>query len=261
VEHTLVDGRDPESFRRALRPETALIHLESPGSMLFRQQDVAAVAAIAHDHGALVTIDNSYATPLNMRPLELGADLVIHSASKYLGGHSDLTAGAICGPRRLLDPIIRNELNLLSGLLHPFSGWLLTRGLRTLPMRLERCAASAQALAEWLEDRPETRQVHHAGLTTDPQRELFLRQMKGASGLFSFEPVSQDRAQIFAFCDSLRIFQRGISWGGHESLAVPSFVQTSDRPAGRWVVRLNCGFEDPGALRADLEQALPRLSS
>jgi cystathionine beta-lyase/cystathionine gamma-synthase len=259
VTHTLVDGRDPENFRRALRPETQLIHLESPGSLLFRQQDVAAVSAIAHEHGAIVTIDSTYATPLRMRPLELGADIVLHSASKYMAGHSDITAGAICGPRRLLDPIIRSEMNLLGGLLHPFSGWLLTRGLRTLPMRLERSTATAQALAEWLEGRPEVRRVHHLGLASDPQAELFRRQMKGAAGLFSFEPVSQDRARIFAFCDSLRLFQRGISWGGHESLVVPSFVTTSDRPEGRWVVRLYCGIEESEALQEDLGAGLPLI--
>lgn len=261
VTATFVDGRDADELLAALRPETTLVYLETPSSALFRLQDLAAITSECKRRGITTICDNSYATPLYQRPIEHGVDVVVHSASKYLGGHSDLTAGVICASKERLDAMLMSKgvIPTLGSALAPFPAWLMLRGLRTLALRIEAHRQTAQRVAEWLQTRPEVAQVNHVGLADYPQAALRDKQMSAPGGLFSFEPKNQDRAAAFAFVNALRVFQRGVSWGGFESLALPLFPQPGDYPEPRSVIRLYCGLEDAEDLIEDLSQAFHLL--
>src|SRR5688500_5030923 len=180
---TFVPGDDPEQFEAAARPDTRLFYLESPSSLVFRLQDLPAVAQIARQRGVLTVIDNSWASPYFQNPVQFGIDLVLHSATKHLGGHSDLVAGVIMGAREHLDPIRRWEGELLGGILDPFAAWLLLRGIRTLPLRMDRHQQNALAAAQFLEGHPAVARVHYPGLASHPQHGLARRQLRGSSGL------------------------------------------------------------------------------
>ncbi|MBI1755499.1 MAG: PLP-dependent transferase [Fimbriimonas ginsengisoli] len=256
VSHSYVSGLCADEVIDAFRPETTVVYLESPSTMVFRLQDIRRIAKAAREKGIVCAVDNTCGTPLFQQPLAIGAEYALHSGSKYFGGHSDLTAGAICGPAKALDKILKYEINLLGSIIAPFPAWLLARGLRTLPLRLRRIEATANEVAGWLSGRAEVDVVHHASLPSYPQRELFLSQMTGSSGLFSFEPRVQDEPKIKAFCEALRLFKIGVSWGGHESLVVMAEVQPLGYAQKRWVVRLSIGLEDAQDLIADLAQAM-----
>jgi cystathionine beta-lyase/cystathionine gamma-synthase len=260
VSHTCVEGSVTEEVLDAIRPETKVIYLESPSSMVFRLQDVPAITKVAREKGITTMFDNTYNTPLYMKPADFGVDIVCHSASKYLGGHSDINAGVICTDQKRMDRILRNEINYYSNILHPFSSWLLLRGLRTLKLRVAHHELCANYVAEWLSHRPQVVCTHHVSLATYPQRALFQKLMSGSTGLFSFEPKNQDRKSIFTFCDALKLFGRGISWGGFESLVVPALVPATSTREAHWVIRLFCGLEDPEELRLDVENALCEIS-
>lgn len=256
VETTFVDGRDPADFERAARPETSLFYLESPSTGVFHLQDIAAVCAIAKPRGFSVVIDNSWATPVFQKPLALGCDLVVHSMPKYLGGHSDLVAGCAMGSRERIARLSEMEGSLLGGILGPFGAWLVLRGLRTLPIRMKEAMARGLAIARFLERHPKVARVNHPFLPSHPQHDLALRQMSGASGLFSFELKDWDAERVRRFIESLRLFQLGVSWGGHESLVMLPGVHSRkdlERPSA---IRLSVGFEPVDALQEDLEQAL-----
>lgn len=255
VSHTFVDGREVAEIESAIRPNTKVIYLETPSSLVFRFQDLEAVAKLARTKEIATICDNTYATPLFMKPHSHGIDIVCHSATKYLGGHSDLTAGAICTSKERMDRIIRQEINLLGNILHPFQAWLLHRGMRTLSVRLARHQETANAVARWLDGRNEADVVHYVGLDAFSQRSLFQKYMTGAGGLLSFEPVCQDPEEVRAFVNRLKIFQRGVSWGGFESLAIAMPIQPLGYSESRMLVRLFCGLEDALDLIADLEQA------
>jgi cystathionine beta-lyase/cystathionine gamma-synthase len=256
VTHTLVTGTCVEETLDAVRPETTCIYLESPTSLLFRLQDIPAITRFAREKGIATMIDNTYNTPLHFQPASMGVDIVCHSCSKYIGGHSDVVAGAICTSSERMDRLVRQEVTLLVGALQPYSAWLLGRGLRTLAVRLPRHMSTANTVAAWLEDRPAVERVFHVGLSTFPQADLAKKLFKGTGGLFSFHPRVQEPDRVKAFCDKLAIFGRGISWGGHESLVVALPVKTLDHPEPRWIVRLFCGLEEPEDLIADLDQAM-----
>jgi cystathionine beta-lyase len=258
---TYVSGTCTEEIIDAARPETTLIYLESPTSAIFRMQDIKAVTDFARSRSIATVIDNTYATPLLLNPIALGVDVVCHSCTKYIGGHSDVTAGAIIGSKELVTQIACGEVNMFGNVLHPFSAWLLLRGLRTLPLRLKQHEAAANEIARWLQTRAEVDRVHHIALDSYPQKDLYRLMFKGSGGLFSFEPKFQSREQVFAFCDALQMFQRGISWGGFESLVVPLQVSPSDYIAPRWVIRLFCGLESVEDMRRDLERAFAAASS
>lgn len=255
VSTTFVDGRNTEELLEAITPDTEVVYLESPSTAFFRLQDLETIARECKRRGITTVCDNSYATPLFQQPAKLGIDVVVHSASKYLGGHSDINAGVICASRARIDKMMMNEgeIPLLSGVLSPFAAWLLYRGMRTLELRVKAHEKTANEVAAWLEQRPEVAVVHHPGLPSYPQRELFLKQMKGSGGLFSFEPRMQNREAAVKFVNALQIFQRGISWGGFESLAHPSVQQPKDYKEPRHLIRLFCGLEDVADLIADLE--------
>ncbi len=184
VSTTQVDQTDPEAFERALTPRTRLILLESPSNPLLQITDLRAVADLARAHGVLTLADNTFATPVNQRPADFGVDLVWHSATKYLNGHSDVSAGVLAGPAGILDRIW--DVALLTGaVLGPFDAWLLLRGLRTLPLRMPRHNANGQALAEALSDHPAVARVHYPGLATHPQHALAASQMSGFGGVLA----------------------------------------------------------------------------
>ncbi|MCX7798925.1 MAG: PLP-dependent aspartate aminotransferase family protein [Fimbriimonadales bacterium] len=261
VEFTCVDGREPESVFDAVRPDTSVIFLESPSSLLFRLQDLGAIAAYARQKGIVTIIDNTYSTPLRQRPAEHGIDIVVQSTSKYLGGHSDLNGGAICASQERIDRLAHGEVKLFGTIMAPFVAWLLLRGMRTLALRLRHVEESANHVAAWLQARPEVETVHHLGLQDYPQRELFLRQMRGSTGLFSFVPRRQDRAWCKAFLEALKIFRIGVSWGGPFSLAMPALDPTSPSGSPVRIIRLYCGLESQRDLIADLQQALEIANS
>jgi cystathionine beta-lyase len=266
VEVSFVDGSDLAAIESALTERTRMIVLESPNSLTLELQDLAAIAAIARPRGIRTLCDNSYASPLLQRPADFGIDLVMHSATKYLNGHSDVVAGVICGRSEHIRSIFRGPYMTFGAIIGPFEAWLMLRGLRTLAVRMERIAASTVRIVEWLQQHPQIARVYYPGSISDPQRELALRQMKSGSGIVSIEVRAVDVAAIERFCDHLKLFLMAVSWGGHESLIWPLAVVIKDGNADSnrtglpWnLVRLSIGLEEPGELIADLEQALAQL--
>ncbi len=264
IETTFIDGTDPAEFEAVLRPETRLIYLESPSSMVMKLQDLEAVARLARRHGIRTICDNSWATMLLQRPLDLGIDLVVYSATKYLNGHSDVVAGAVLGSQKLMAEMVRNEYLLLGGIIGPFEAWLLARGLRTLPARMRQHQESAAQVADFLARHPRVRRLHYPWHRSHPQHDLARRQMRGGSSLLSFELDTDDVEAVRRFANAVRYFGLGVSWGGYESLMMlPVIPQRLEKPPELWeapgLVRLHVGLEDPVDLIEDLEQALARL--
>ena len=255
VETTFVVGTDPQEVFDGIRPETSLIFLESPSSIIYRLQDLTTIAQEAKSRGIRTAVDNSYASPIFQTPAEFGIDIVVHSATKYLGGHSDVVAGALCTSNDIMKEIMANEVEYIGASLPPFPSWLILRSLRTLPIRMAQHAKTADTVARWMRERPEVKQVFHTGFEDHPQRELFLKQMTSSSGLISFEPVDQDAGRLRTFTEALRLYRLGVSWGGHESLCVPLEYHPMDWPEKRWLVRLYSGLEHEDDLIADLDQA------
>ncbi|MER7179878.1 aminotransferase class I/II-fold pyridoxal phosphate-dependent enzyme [Streptomyces hyaluromycini] len=261
VAATLVDQTDPEAFARALTPQTRLVLVETPSNPLLQITDLRAVSDLARAHDVLTMADNTFATPLNQRPADFGIDLVWHSATKYLNGHTDVSAGVLAGPAELLDKVW--DTGLLTGaVLGPFDAWLLLRGMRTLPLRMPRHNANGQALAEALHAHPAVRRVHYPGLASHPQHKLAADQMSGFGGVLGVEFTDGFEAAD-AFLGRLRYARRSASLGGVESLAV--------HPASMWrgmldddqiaasvppgLVRLAAGTEDTEDLVADVVAA------
>lgn len=260
---TFVMGEDVSEFEEAITDETALVILESPSSITMRLQDIQAVTAIAKRHHAITYIDNTFCTPIFQNPLDMGVDIVMHTMSKYIGGHSDIIGGVlIARDEELLRKISLNR-ELYGGILGPMEAWLCIRGLRTLDVRMRQHEQTATAIAEFLDQHDRVRKVNYPGLKSFPQYELMQRQQRGNSGLMSFE-LDSSVEQAKRFCQELSIFQIGVSWGGFESLAeMPYARMTADEVA--WLgssqnnIRIHCGLEGTEALIADLDAALARL--
>lgn len=269
IEVTFVDGTRVAAFEEALRDRTRLIYLESPSSLVFALQDIHAVCSLARSRGIATVIDNTWATPVFQRPLELGADLEVHSCSKYLGGHSDIVAGVVAGGASHIDAIFLEEHALFGGKMAPFEAWLLTRSLRTLPLRLERHQGNAMAVAGFLEKHPQVDRVYYPGLPSFPQRELARRQMQGFTGLLSFDLKTEGSTErVRKFVEGLRYFQIGVSWGGHESLVYPPGISYAKELSPQrfkslgisiGTIRLSVGLENVSDLLEDLSQALDSL--
>jgi cystathionine beta-lyase/cystathionine gamma-synthase len=263
VEVTFVDQAVAAEFEQALRPQTKLMVVETPSNPLMRLTDLRAVAAIARPRGILTLADNTFATPINQRPLELGIDLVVHSGTKYMGGHSDLSAGAVVGSALLLDKIWNTSL-ILGSVLGPFDAWLLLRGLRTLPVRVERHNRTAQAVARFLETHSKVARVYYPGLESHPQHELARGQMSGFTGILSFD-LKGGLSAAKRLVTGVRLASYAASVGGAESLIVcPAIMlahQMSEEQFGAvgvrpGLVRLSVGLEHERDLISDLEQAL-----
>lgn len=259
-----VDMREPGTVAAALQPRTRLIVMESPNSLTFEQCDVAAIAAIARGRGIRTVIDSSWATPLGQSPIALGVDLVVHSGTKYLAGHSDVVFGVVAGARALLERIFAGPYMTLGAILSPHDAWLALRGLRTLAVRVERIARSAARVADWLARQPRVRRLYWPHAPQDPQHGLTRAQLRHASGLMSVE-LDTDLDGVERFCDGLERFLIAVSWGGYESLVFPvaGVRDWRGREAQAGVpvtlVRLSIGLEDPDVLIEDLARAFARL--
>ncbi len=258
---TFVDGTKIENFEKAIQSNTKLIYLESPNTFTYELQDIPAVVALAKANNILTMIDNSYCSPLNQQPYKMGVDLVAQSATKFLAGHSDVVAGVVTGSKIMIKKIFDAEFLNIGGNISPMNAWLMIRGLRTLPLRMQRICDSTKKIVAWLEEHPKVEKVifpFHPGF---PQYALAKKQMKDAGGLFSIVLNVNTVEQVEKFCNSLQHILLAVSWGGHESLAIPSAVgfKPEEFDAANLhhrLVRLYIGLEDPDYLIADLKQAL-----
>ncbi len=264
VEVSVVEQTDLGAFEAAMTAKTRLVVVETPANPLLTLTDLSRVAKLARRRCALTLCDNTLGTPVNQQPITLGIDLVVHSATKYLGGHHDLMAGAIVGARALIDRIWRSHV-ILGSVADPFAGWLLTRGLRTLALRVQRQNQTALRLAQHLAAHEKIARVHYPGLSSHPQHALARRQMRGGfGGLLSFELRGGFEAGN-AFVNAMRLPARAVSFGGFESLAT--------QPAAMWagsigdgaaeaagiapgLIRFAVGLEHPDDLLADLDRTL-----
>ncbi|MFT3791841.1 MAG: PLP-dependent aspartate aminotransferase family protein [Rudaea sp.] len=267
VTTSFVDGTDTANFAGAITPQTRLIVLESPNSMTYEQQDLASVARIARARGIRTLCDNSYATPLNQSPLALGIDMVAHSATKYLNGHSDVVAGALCASEAILREVFKKSYMVCGAILSPHDAWLMIRGLRTLAVRMERIARTTREVLAFLQGHEKVEKVFYPHDAANPQFGLTQRQMRGASGLLTIALRVGEVAAVERFCNSLSRFLMTVSWGGYESLQFPvCAVYPRDAPlapagggAGLNYVRLSVGLEEPEVLIADLRNALATI--
>ncbi len=262
---TFVGGKEVAEFETAIQPNTDLIYLESPSSGVFSLQDIPAVAKLAKQHGIKTMIDNSWSTPFFQKPLAMGIDFEVHSCSKYIGGHSDIVAGVVIGSKELLGKMFRREYEWIGGRIAPMDAWLITRSLRTLPIRMKAHEKSAMSVATYLENHPKVEKVNYPGLRSFDQYQLGQRQMTGYTGLLSFRLKTTDLTQVKAFFNGLNLFKIGVSWGGHESLIYAlaiSYIKelTPEQFAATGLaygdMRISIGLEHTEDLIGDLEQAL-----
>jgi len=259
VTTTYIDGTRIENFERAILPNTSLIYLESPNSWDYKLQDIRAVAELARSEGIVTMIDNSYCTPLYQRPIAMGIDLAMQTATKYIGGHSDTVGGVLSGTAEMIGKIFISEfMNTGSGIM-PFNAWLLLRGLRTLPARLDRITQTTRKVAAWLKAHPRVEGILFPFDESFPQFELARQQMQGACGLLSFYVRAGSRDEIVTFCESLKHIMMAVSWGGHESLILPkcaSLTAAEFDPSVKEhrMLRLYTGLEEADYLIRDLEQ-------
>ncbi|MGL3605635.1 cystathionine beta-lyase [Rhizobium sp. G187] len=264
-----VEYYDPEigdGIETLIRSNTRLVHTEAPGSNTMEMQDIRTISAIAHRHGCVVTMDNTWATPLYFKPLDHGVDISIHAATKYPSGHSDILLGTVSANAEHWERL--KEANITLGICGaPDDSYQILRGLRTMGLRLDHHYRSALAVARWLEARKDVARVLHPALESFPGHEIWKRDFKGASGVFSFLlPASSPdkiRPKAHAFLDALQLFGLGWSWGGYESLAVQ--VNLDDRtirkgPVDAAVIRLQIGLEDVEDIMADLERGFAAAS-
>ena len=264
VEVTYYDPLVGERIKDLIKPNTKVVFTESPSSLTFEVQDIPAIAAAAHAAGAMVVLDNTWATPLYFKSFAHGADVSIQAATKYIVGHADTMLGAITASQATWPAIARTheDLGLCPG---PEDVYLGLRGLRSLGVRLAHHQASALALAEWLEGRPEVSRVIHPALPCHPGHHIWKRDFTGASGLFAIVLKQASKRAVSAMLDGLELFGMGYSWGGYESLIIP-FDPSSYRTATKWVaegpaLRLHAGLEDVDDLKSDLEAGFARLRS
>jgi cystathionine beta-lyase/cystathionine gamma-synthase len=261
VDCTFVDGRDINNIEKAITDRTKLLYLESPNSATFELQDLAACASLAKKHNIVTVIDNSYASPIYQNPADYGIDLIVHSGTKYLNGHSDVVFGAICGSAEMIEKIFKNEFMTLGTILSPHDAFLVIRGLRTLEIRMKSIKEVTIKLVNYLTDHPKIKEVIYPGHESFPQHELAMKQMKGGTGLFSIILNVDSKEKVRTFVHALKKFIIAVSWGGHESLCMP-FIAFHDMEGKEdhhvdWrLVRLSVGFEPYSYLQQDLEQAL-----
>ena len=264
VETTIVDTTDPDAVRAAVRPNTRLIHIETPGNPTLSVTDIAGIAGIARESGALLSVDNTFASPFNQRPIELGADFALESLTKYINGHGDAMGGAIIGRKEHLDVIRAQSQINLGGTISPFNAWLIMRGSVTLPLRMRQHNESALKIAEWLEKQPGVRFVAYPGLPGDKGHEVAKKQMSpGFGGVISFG-LKGDHDAHNRFVSCLRVVTNAVSLGHDESLIV--FLGENDERQYLFpeqfhggFFRFSVGLEDTEDIIGDLRQALERV--
>jgi methionine-gamma-lyase len=271
IEITKVNASDSKAVEKAIRPNTKLIYIETPCNPLLRLTDIQAVAAIAHAAGAKLAVDSTFATPAATKPLQLGANFVIHSLTKYIGGHGDALGGAILGSKADLTPLRKKTAIRFGGTLSPFNAWLILRGAATFPLRMRAHQENALKIAHYLEGHPKVERVIYPGLPSHPQHELAKRQMKNFSGMLTFR-IKNGASQTKIFADKLQIIHYAVSLGHHRSLIfyldskallessfhfdTPEQLHSWKEYAGDGLFRLSVGLEDADDLIRDLEQAL-----
>jgi cystathionine beta-lyase/cystathionine gamma-synthase len=264
VTTTYIDGTKIDNWTQSTKTNTTLYYLESPNSWTFALQDIRAVVSLAKSKNITTLIDNSYCTPLQQNVIEMGIDLAIQTATKYISGHSDTLGGVLSGSSSMIKRIFDSEyLNIGSGI-QPFNAWLLIRGLRTLPLRLDRINQSTSQLISFLKQHSRIESIIFPFDPSFPQYELAKQQMKSAGGLVTFIMKTKKRDEIVRFCESLNHFMMAVSWGGHESLIIPQCagIKLSDfngNNSEHRSIRMYVGLEDPAYLIADLEQALDKI--
>lgn len=261
IEVTFVDGTDTEAVRKAMRPNTKLVHIESPGNPTTGIADIEAIARIAHEAGAFLSVDATFAGPICIKPLSLGADLEIHSMTKYINGHGDSLGGCVLGRTELLEQVKNVAMVNFGGILSPFNAWLISRGLTTVPLRMAQHSKVALAVARFLESCPAVRFVWYPGLESHPQHERAKKQMQGQySGMISFDIVGDEKAHE-RFLDSLKLVTHAVSLGDIESLIV-YYDKNSDKLPHypdiykEGFFRFSVGLENEDDLIADLKQAM-----
>lgn len=270
VAHTLVEQTDPHAFAAAVRPNTRMIYVETPANPTLSLTDLETIAAIGREHGAITVADNTFATPYNQRPLAQGLDLVLHSATKYLGGHSDVVAGVVVAADEAHRAQLWEHHVMLGAVLHPMEAWLLRRGLQTFDLRLPVHNANALAIARFLEGHPAVREVYYPGLPSHPQHALAQRQMAGGFGGMVCFDLKGGRAAGYELLQRLELITLAVSLGGTHSLithpastvsAVQSDEEIADSGVQPGLVRLSVGLEDAADLIADLERGLAGVRS
>jgi cystathionine beta-lyase/cystathionine gamma-synthase len=261
---TYVDGRNVENFENAIQHNTTLIYLESPNSWTFYLQDLAAVAKIARAKKIVTICDNSYCTPLYQKPIELGIDLVLQSATKYINGHSDVVAGVLSGTKAMVKKIFSSEYMNMGIGTTPFNAWLLIRGLRTLQTRLSRISDTTEKVINYLKSHEKVEDLMYSFDKDFPQYDLAKKQMQGSGGLFSFYLKANSIKKIEAFCENLQHIIMAVSWGGYESLIMPgcASVKEEDFDANKKEqrqLRMYVGLEDPEYIIEDLERGFKAM--
>ena len=264
VEVTYIDGTEISNWEKALKKNTRFFYLESPNRWDYAIQDIEQVAALAKSKKIITMIDNSYCTPLYQRPIPMGIDLAVQTATKYIGGHSDTLGGVLCASHTMIKKIFDSEyLNIGSGV-QPFNAWLLLRGLRTLPTRLDRISDTTAKVVGDIRNHPAIERIIFPFDPEFPQYQLARKQMRGACGLFTLVLNVKKIEAIEKFCESLNYFLMAVSWGGHESLVIPKAAGLkpaefdSQNPEHRFV-RVYTGLEEPQILASDLRQALEKI--
>ncbi|HEY1861379.1 MAG TPA: cystathionine gamma-synthase [Gemmataceae bacterium] len=257
------DDASPAGFKKIITPKTKLVWIETPTNPLLQILDIAAIADLAHKAGALLAVDNTFASPYLQQPLQLGADLVVHSTTKYLGGHSDVVGGAVVGPKELLQPIAFYQ-NAAGGVPGPFDAFLTLRGLKTLAVRMERHCANARALADWLAKQPQVERLYYPGIPRHPGHEVARRQMRDFGGMLSIR-LRGGKDAALRLLTRTKLFSLAESLGGVESLighpatmthaSIPAEVRIA-RGVDDGLVRLSVGIEDVEDLLEDLRQAI-----
>jgi cysteine-S-conjugate beta-lyase len=267
---TYVDATNAENVFNAVTDRTKLIWLETPTNPTLKIADIAAISKIAKASGCLLCVDNTFATPILQQPLLLGADIVVHSATKYLGGHSDLIAGCVITKDKALGEEVKFIQNACGAILSPFDSWLLIRGIETLPLRIKQHCNSALLIAEWLQQHPAVEKVYYPGLKNHPNHVIGVQQASGFGGIVSFSLKEDTEAAAKAFVTSTQLFKLAESLGGIKSLLChpASMTHKSIPTEKRYVagvadslIRLSIGLEEPEDLRADLEQAFWKLTT
>jgi len=264
VEYTFIDGRSLDEITAALRQNTKVLYLESPNTMTFDIQDLSACSNFAKLHNLVTIIDNSHASPIFQNPADFGIDIIVHSATKYINGHSDVVAGVICGSKERIRNIFESELMTLGLTISPHDAALMIRGLRTLDLRVRRSDETARKVADFLYNHPKIEKLYFPLHPSFDQFELASSQMTGCGGLISFKLKAESKEAVLRFVGKIKCFLMAVSWGGYESLFIPSIVfhdipGIPDSPIHWSMVRIYVGLESPEYLIKDLSDALDVL--
>jgi cystathionine beta-lyase len=263
VSCTFVDGTVVKNFETAIQASTKLIYLESPNSLTFELQDIAAITAIAKVKNIITILDNSCCSPINQTPVDFGIDMIVHSATKYLNGHSDVVAGVVCGTKERIRKLMAEEYMTIGSIISAQEAAMILRGMRTLEIRVKRSNESAVKIVSYLETHPKIKKIYYPLSASNPQLALAQKQMKHCGGLFSILLNVEKTEQVETFCDHLKRFLMAASWGGYESLIFPvcalAASKSFENPLPWNLIRFYIGLEDADLLIEDIQQALEKV--